>query len=118
MRICVLVLVALWVGAGCRSGEKKDAAAARGPGEQPRGQLTPIPVLPLAGKVASVNSQLRFVVLDFSLGGMPRAEQILSVYHQGQKVAEVRVSGPQLGAYIAADVVAGLVQVGDEVRLD
>jgi starvation-inducible outer membrane lipoprotein len=73
---------------------------------------------PLAGKIASINSQLRFVVLDFSLGGMPAPDQLLNAYRQGQRMAELRVSGPQMGTYIVADVIAGLVQVGDEVRPD
>src|SRR5712691_3284541 len=48
----------------------------------------------MTGRVASVNSAGRFVVLTFPLGTMPAAEKRLNVYRTGLKVGEVKVSGP------------------------
>jgi len=69
-----------------------------------------------AGRIASVNSAGRFVVLTFPLGTMPTLEKRLNVYRSGLKVAEVKVTGPQLDINIDADILAGECQVGDEVR--
>ena len=74
------------------------------------------PTLQLTGKVASVNSELRFVVLDFSVGDMPGINQRLGVYRAGQKVGQVKVTGPQSDTNIVADMVEGEAHVGDEVR--
>ena len=74
------------------------------------------PDLKLAGKVVSVNQNLRFVVLDFPFGDMPALDQRMSVFRQGQKVGELKVSGPQNDTNIVADITAGSAQVGDEAR--
>jgi hypothetical protein len=68
------------------------------------------------GKVFSVNASLHFAVLDYSLNQVPNIGDRLFIYRQGIKVAEVRVSGPQMNSNIVADIVAGEVKVGDEVR--
>ena len=68
------------------------------------------------GSVFSVNRTLRFVVLDFGFKPLPAVEQRLSVYRQGQKVGEVKISGPVLNNHLVADLVAGEAQPGDEVR--
>ena len=49
---------------------------------------------------------------------MPALEQRLSVYRDGQKVGEVKVTGPVLDTTIAGDIVAGEAQVGDQVSED
>ena len=59
---------------------------------------------------------IRCVVLNFPLGRMAVVEQHLGVYRQGQKVGEVKVTGPQREDNIVADLVAGEAQVGDETR--
>ena len=74
-----------------------------------------VPLNELVGKVASVNP-LGFVVVDFPLGQLPPVDQRLGVYRQGQKVAEVKITGPAMDTAIAADILAGEAQVGDEVR--
>ena len=68
------------------------------------------------GRVASVNTAGRFVVLTFPLGTMPPLEKRMSVYRSGLKVGEVKVTGPQLDINIDADIVTGECRVGDEVR--
>ena len=70
----------------------------------------------LGGKVAMVNADLRFVVLTFPLGQIPTIDQHLTVYRNGVKVGEVKVTGPQRNENTVADVVAGEVAKGDEVR--
>ncbi len=70
------------------------------------------------GRVAAVNVNLRFVVLDFALNPMPALGQRLNVYRQGQKVGEVTVSGPVRNSNVVADLVVGEAQVGDQVRAD
>ncbi|MBI4658144.1 MAG: hypothetical protein HY735_04710 [Verrucomicrobia bacterium] len=77
-----------------------------------------IPVQELKGKVAAVNANLRFVVIDFFLSPMPQFGQRLSVFRQGLKVGEVKISGPERSSNVAADIVAGEAQVGDEVRVE
>ncbi len=74
---------------------------------------------PLAGKVTSVNRELRFVVVDFSFGQLPAADQRLGVYRQGLKVGEVKIDAAYArDGLVVADVVAGEAKEGDEVRRD
>ena len=68
------------------------------------------------GRVSSVNAGGRFVILTFPLGAVPSAEKRLYVYRGGLKVGEVKVTPPPLDINIAADIIAGECQVGDEVR--
>jgi len=70
----------------------------------------------LSGKVIKLNSEGRFVILNFPIGHLPALEQRLNVYRRGLKVGEIKVTGPQMDDDIVADVVNGEVQVGDEVR--
>jgi hypothetical protein len=70
----------------------------------------------VAGRVASVNTAGRFVVLTFPLGAMPAMDKRLNVYRSGLKVGEVKVTGPQLDINIDADILAGECQIGDEVK--
>jgi len=76
------------------------------------------PDLGVCGKVLLVNSVLRFVVMDFPIRRMPALEQRLNIYHNGQKVGEVKVTGPARDTTIAGDITTGAAQAGDEVRDD
>ena len=78
--------------------------------------LVVAPETALVGKVALVNAAGRYVVLNFPLGKMAAAEQHLNLYRGGLKVGEVKVSGPQRGENIVADLVAGEAEMGDEAR--
>ena len=77
-----------------------------------------IPVTSSTGVVATVNEPLRFVVLDYALATLPQIDQVLFLYRRGQKVAQVKVTGPARGQTIAADIVEGSAEAGDEVRSD
>ena len=72
----------------------------------------------LVGRVAQVNESLRFVVLDFPPGQLPKIGSRMTVYRQGQKVGEVKVTEPALDTKIAADILAGEAKTGDEVRAE
>lgn len=103
---------------GCRG----KSTPASGPGSF-RSARKPTPDKPvvvpggqIVGKVAAVGSAGRFVVLTFPIGHMPAIEERLSVYREGLKVGEVKISGPQRDDSIVADITAGDVLPGDEVR--
>jgi hypothetical protein len=68
------------------------------------------------GTVVSVNPKLRFVVMDFTVWGLPARDQRLNVYRDGHKVAEVKVSGESRDTKVAGDILTGDVQIGDQVR--
>ena len=70
----------------------------------------------LAGRVERVNAVGRFVVLSFPTGRMPAQDQRLALYRRDVKVGEVKVTGPQRGDNIVADIVSGEPEVSDEVR--
>lgn len=70
----------------------------------------------LSGKVSSVNSELRFVVLTFPIGQMPAEHQLLYVFRNGLKIGELNVTGPARGDSTVADIVTGEARPGDEVR--
>ena len=79
-------------------------------------KVTVVPDTGLAGKVASMNASLHFVVLNFQAGRMAAIGQTLAVYRQGQKIGEVKVTGPQQDDNIIADITSGEAETGDEVR--
>jgi len=73
------------------------------------------------GKVISVNSDSRFVIISFSPGELPKPDARLSIYHNGLKVAEVKVDPQFQRDYnynTVADIITGDVQPGDEARQD
>ena len=128
MRIILGFLLAGTLLAGCAhrqpagqasSGDKAKPAKAKSAELAARGQKQKItPVVEPAGLIASVNPDLRFVVIDFSSSQLPKIEQRLGVYRQRQKVGEVKISGPEVSQIIAADLINGEAKVGDEVRPD
>ena len=77
--------------------------------------VTPAPAT-VYGKVAHVNPTARFVVLTYPLGKLPPIEKRLSVYRNGMKVAELKVTGPARDQNTVADITAGEAQPGDEAR--
>lgn len=70
----------------------------------------------IVGHVVLVNKNARFVVINFVQGEVPSQGRRLNVYHDGLKVGELRITGPQQDDNTVADIVAGQVQVRDEVR--
>jgi hypothetical protein len=111
MRFILLVCILSLVG-GCSTSRKKAAGA-------PKKSSTKVVATPIEGnigKVFSVNRQSRFVILTYPVGSVPSVGQRLSVYRNGLKVGEVKVSGPQRDTNTAADIIVGEIQTNDEVR--
>jgi hypothetical protein len=119
----VVVCAGALILTGCKSSSKQrnaepgtqrtvSATTFPGPGERPSAR----PVQAVTGRIIAVREALRFVVVDFGAGKMPKLEQKLWAYRLDQKVAELKVSGPYLGTTVAADVVAGEAREGDLVR--
>jgi hypothetical protein len=87
---------------------------------------TPVAVAPppivtpdnsLTARVVVYNASVRYVVLSFPVGQMPKPDQSLFLYRDGMKVGEVKIdSSQQRDNFIVADLVTGEAQVGDEVR--
>jgi hypothetical protein len=144
MRWFIVILLGGWLGVGCAGHRQAGAADSPASGKaevkpqrvKERSREKPVKPLPpgslsvtnrntvmtlanpTSGTVVAVNSGLRFAVLDYSLKTIPPLEQRLGIYRQGQKVGEVKISGPEMDGNIVADIVAGEVQAGDEVRLE
>jgi hypothetical protein len=68
------------------------------------------------GHIASVNANLNFAVVTFPIGQMAQKDSLLYVYRNGNKAAELKVTGPQQDDNTVADIVSGVALPGDEVR--
>lgn len=116
VKTAFLVLTVAAVAIGCstskRATEPKSASAPAA------SKPTTTPINARMGKVLSVKEELRFIVIEFVVGGQPAEGRTMGVYRGGQKVAEVKISGPVVGTNTAADIVSGNVQVGDVVQED
>lgn len=110
MRFMLPILAFMVLVAGCKHTASKDGTRAA---PQKR---TVTPMNSNAGRIASVNAALHYVVIDYSLGTLPQIDQHLGIYRAEQKVGEVRITGPVRNSNIAGDIVAGEARVGDEVR--
>jgi hypothetical protein len=108
-----LALIVVLTAAGCARGAKGQHGAGQRPGYQ---QLVVNPEASLVGRVVRSNASARFAVLNFPIGHLPALDQRLNVYRAGQKVGEIKVTGPQLDDNIVGDILAGEAQPGDEVR--
>jgi hypothetical protein len=109
---CIAALI--WLCAGALSGCT---------GSNPRSTSTSSPPSPtlladesVQGRVVTVNVPLRYVVMDFPLRSLPVLNQRLGIYREGQKIGEVRVTGPIMDTAAAGDILTGHAAVGDEVR--
>src|SRR5579862_3764528 len=95
MRQIVILGLSCALMVGCRHARPSDsktavsepAAKARAdkkPGKETKKSASPATaIVEPTGKVASVNPNLRFVVIDFALNPVPQVDQRLSVYRQG-----------------------------------
>ncbi len=110
LRLALLLSLAALAAAGCA----KDS--------QPRVSREPVKADLVrsrdagTAKVLTVEGRLRFVVLDYSLSPLPPLGTLLDVEREGQKVGEVKITGPVSGVTIAADIVDGTLQPGDLAR--
>jgi len=130
MRFALMLVLGALVLVGCRHSQAVDGSSTEAQPKSPWWKFgaakeeTPAPAPPpritpldeVTGKVASVVPSSGFVVIDFAYSRLPQVGQTFNVYRQGQKVAELKISGPARDMNIVADIVAGDVQVGDEAR--
>ena len=70
------------------------------------------------GKIAIVNAQLRYVIIDCGAARLPGSGTRFAVYRATEKVGQIRTSNEASGTNIAADIIMGNLQVGDEVRAE
>ena len=105
--------------AGQKNQDKGQAEAARTKSGAKPARATSTSVVRVEspeGKVAWVNHSLKFVVLDFSLKPVPELNSKMFLYRAGRKMGEVRITGPVRDNNIAADLLSGDAEVGDEAR--
>jgi len=100
--------------AGCAS--NKEPKYSDVPGGPNPGNPVVKPANAISGKVISYNKVGRFAVLNFPITQMPPVGQKLSLFREGLKVGEVKITGPQKDDNIVADLVDGEAQPGDQVR--
>ena len=76
------------------------------------------PAAPETGvaRVASVNTELGFAVVDFAAQTMPPVGTRVNIYRGDKRVGTVRITEPVHAPLATADVVDGEVRVGDEAR--
>jgi hypothetical protein len=119
-----LAFAGLLAGSGC-AGNRNSASApgailAPAPGATTIGLQDGRPIVTpetgLVGRVALINPQARFAVLTFPIGQMAADEQQLCVYRSGLKVGELKATAMRSDLNLVADIIAGEVAVGDEVR--
>lgn len=101
----------VWTGDDGKTKENSDDISSNNP------TIIPVVNAPI-GQVASVHDALRFVILDFPLHPMPQVDRRLFIYRGQQKVGVVKVTGPSHGRTIAADLIEGEADSGDQVRPD
>jgi hypothetical protein len=101
---------------GCAGRKPAESWENQGSADARNQKMIVTPENALAGKVLKINTEGRFVVLNFPIGKLPFIGQRLSVYRQNLKVGEVKVTGPQREDNIIADIFTGEAGVGDDVR--
>lgn len=103
---------------------KKNSAAEKNPSAftvKTPGSNTNLVMTPTrspVGRVASVNAQAKFAVINFPIGQLPANDTRLSIFHAGMKTGEIRITGPAQENFTVGDIVAGVAQDGDEVRVE
>ena len=72
-------------------------------------------ILPTA-KVVMVNTEMKFVVLEFTTSQIPTAGSQITVYRDKARVATVKATDPMKPPLVTADILDGEPRKGDEVR--
>jgi hypothetical protein len=116
----LLALIAALAATGCIFGKHKqpppNVVDLTGNKAPTTNTFTITPDQSLTGSVASVNSQLRFVVLTFPFGELPPVGARMNVFRNNAIVGEITITGPAHDNNTVADIVFGEAQKGDEVR--
>jgi hypothetical protein len=118
----LFICLGLVVGGGCGGKKSSQTPALTGSADASTqafsvdSKFTVLPEEGMKGRVVWLNANLRFVVLTFPLGQVPAMDQRLSVYRNGIRVGELKITGPQRDENTVADIVSGEAQKDDEVR--
>jgi hypothetical protein len=123
MRLIRLMMLSLLFWTGCQhSSSTTDAARLEGktPGMGREAPVNPTitAITPVSGNVVYVNPISRYIVLDFYSSVLPQTDQRFNVYRRDLKVGEIKISRESRNHLIAADIMAGEVEVGDVARPD
>lgn len=70
----------------------------------------------LNGRVVNAPPGTGVAVVNFPIGQLPELNRTLSVYRNGVGVGEILITGPQRDDNIAAEIIRGNIQPGDEAR--
>ncbi len=120
MRFCVFIGVLCLGGlCACKTTSKEGGGAvSQGslPWQTGGGVATQTSPAPNHGKVATVNRELKFAVLDFALARLPGPDQRLGVYRNGARVGEVTTTRMVDDTFLVADINRGDIRQGDDVR--
>jgi hypothetical protein len=118
-----VLIVILLASNGC-FWRKKQVAAAPAPSAftvKTPAMSTNLVIAPAAsavGRVVSVRTDAKFVVISFPVGQVPAVNTRLSIFHAGQKSGEVNISGPSKEDLTVGDITSGSAQEGDDVRAE
>ena len=115
MRIVIGLLCAAVLMAGCAN---RKTAVPEGVVQALPGKPVVTPDFRSTGSVIMVNQQTRYVIVNFPVTNVPVAGSRLSVYRNGLKVGELKVTGPAQGGNTVADLMTGEAQLKDEARED
>ena len=125
MRILQIAFVAIALfamGCGWGKGDDKKGATTKGaaakglPWNKVGSPDTNAGTGSLRGKVAKVNDELGFVVLDFTFSRLPEANRRLGVFREGRRVGQLTTTAMSDDAYLVADINKGDIRQGDDVR--
>lgn len=111
-----------WVLAGVVSVLALGCGSKSGEGRLKPGRSAPRPIVRgldgSVGRIESIRTDLRLVVLDYSLSILPQHGELLSVWRDGIEVGQVRVTGPARPGTgkIGGEYISGDVRMGDTVR--
>ena len=103
---------------GCAGRKARAGSTAAGRAGSGQSGVVITPASSASGRVASVNPELRFVVVTFPVGQVPANETVFAVFRAGAKVGTVKISGPAADTYTVGDITAGSAQKDDEVRAE
>ena len=103
---------------GCSTGKPKSGPAITARPAAGQTNLVIAPTGTPTGRVASFNPQSKIVVVSFPVGQLPALDTRLAVFHAGQKIGTLKLSGPQADTFIVGDLISGTAGKDDEVRAE
>jgi hypothetical protein len=115
-RAAVVGCAAVVLFSGCLGGGTTAPAHTASTPASPQTAPAPVELAGTPARIVSLNSDLGFVVIDFTSQPLPVVGTRLNVYHGDKKVGVVRITEPVRAPLATADIVEGQMRVGDEAR--